>query len=988
MLIILSSLTIMMSDSIKENVNGFFEERTRFIITSRYKILLSVTKLLTILIILIGLLGAVGFYRLPPGWVTPSFQVALQETIGAVNLKIPEAQVRWGGWRHPLGINIHNVSIKKEDKGLTLEVPSILISLKIIPLLTGKAEIGRCSFESAKLYSKSMLLGVISGKAKKRNQNITLQADFENVDASALIHFFMGQGDPPKASFPIAGKILLEGGTAIGVTLIKLSGKSEGGVLVIPGIYPQPVAIDKVQFVISGTERTLSLKKTSVKRGKATLEVGGTLHAPVSWKTLYEKGGNVDVTLEGKGGAILVDDLELLWPQGLSPKPRHWVVNQLSKGTADHLTIHMQGLLGLDPIAQMSRFEISEMNGEIDASGITVNYFGKLPPVIDTTGKCRFTREKFMIDAVGKANGITLNSANVVIHDLHLVDQTIHIVMDLEGPVRNSLEIVNADPLRLAQKLDLDPSRISGESTTHLELSFPLETDLPLELVNVTARSQIQGGEILYNAQVNGKPVKLNQGTFSLDVSKKSLEMKGEASLLGVLSHIEWQENFDHPDIPFRRQFLLKGSLDLEKLKNFGMDTTDYLKGVAKADIKYTVNQVNEGLVEGLFDLTSATMVSPILSWQKEENESAQLKLKIRKVPSTETFMLDSATLTAPNLTTSIQGKKDGYFDVGHLQIGNSHLTSKVKWTQDGHVEALIKGKVLDLSYILDDSAPEPLIKPKASKDKGENVKIKVKLLLDEVRLGKDNAIHQVSGEMLYHGDILMGATLNGKARHNNEAISLSMNPLSRDQQQFILESGDGGHLLEILGAGYDIEGGKLFIKGVKTTTDAGKSWGIEGNISIDNFTIKKAPLLARLLSAASLQGIVNFFSGRGIHFYEGQADFSLTPDHLLLKSVRLMSPSLGLILEGSIDRLHHKVNLSGELIPLYMVNALLANIPLLGGWFSGGREDGIFMTQFTLKGDRDDPDLLVNPISTVTPGLVREFLANQEKKKSQEVKH
>ena len=44
-------------------------------------------------------------------------------------------------------------------------------------------------------------------------------------------------------------------------------------------------------------------------------------------------------------------------------------------------------------------------------------------------------------------------------------------------------------------------------------------------------------------------------------------------------------------------------------------------------------------------------------------------------------------------------------------------------------------------------------------------------------------------------------------------------------------------------------------------------------------------------------------------------------------------------------------------------------------------------MTQFTLMGDRQDPTLMINPISSVTPGLVREFFANQEFSPNTEVK-
>ncbi|MGV8947765.1 MAG: AsmA-like C-terminal domain-containing protein [Candidatus Paracaedibacter sp.] len=915
--------------------------------------------------------------------------MALTETLGPIEVTIPQAQVRWGGWHHPLGINVHHVTLKKEETNLRLEIPNLLLSVKIIPLLWGKAEIGQCVFGSAKLYSKNKMLGEVSGKAKRRGQRVSLQAKFQKIDGTALIYLMQAKNLSYNATLPFEGSIILEGSYKTGLSKINLEGKTEGGNLSIPEIYPEPVNFDKAEFSLIGSGQTLSLKKLSVRRGSASLTIQGHLHSPVTWKNLWEKGGKVQIDLEGKGGAIPVDDLHLLWPHGLSPKPRQWVVHQLSKGTANHVSTQIRGIISLDPGGEISRFEIPYISGDIEANGVTVDYFGKLPPVIDVKGTCHFTREQFLINAVGIANGIHLRAGKILINNLHAQDQTIDMKLDLEGPVRNSLEIMDAAPLSFAKKLGLDPLRISGQAKTHLHLAFPLETGLDLDLINVKAQSQIQEGEVLYEVQVDGKPVKLDQGTFSLDVTRKSLEMKGTGCLQGIPTQIEWQEHFADENIPFRRQFSLKGQLNLENLKNFGIEASDYISGLAEAHVHYTVNANEGGIMEGFADLTSAVMVSPVLSWQKEKGKAAHLKFKLLKSQYQRSLSLDEASLIAPNLAMVINGKnsKQGdVYQVDHLQIGKNHLKATIQYDKEGVLHALIQGKVLDLSHVLDDSAPESFIKPSSSKGSKNNSQIKVNLLLDEVWLGKESAIRQMSGEMLYHGDTLMGARLWGKVRHNEKSISLNMTPLSDDRQQFTLESEDGGHILEMLGGGYDVEGGHLIIKGIKSIKHKGKgtylpnAWEIVGNININDFVINKAPLLARLLSAASLQGIVNIFSGKGIHFRTGEAAFSLDLENLNLKKVRLISPSLGLLLQGSIDRLRHKVNFVGELIPLYIINTFLANIPLVGNWISGGREDGIFMTHFTLSGDRQNPDLAINPITTVTPGLMREFMMSQER--------
>jgi hypothetical protein len=952
-----------------------------------------VAKLLTILFIIIGLLGTIAFYRLPTGWVVPSFQTALNESMGAVELSIPEVQMRWGGWRNPLGIKVHQVTITSLERNLTLKIPDLLISIKIFPLFLGKAKVGKCYFETAQVYTKNLKLADISAKIKLHSDSASLKMDFKNLNTTALIHFLLKKKELPTEALPIQGTLHVKGNHSDGLTSLHLTCISQGGSLIIPEIYPEALHLDSVNLSLSGTQQTISLKKLNIKQGDAHLTVNGSLHSALSWKSLFEKGGKIDITFHGNGGAIPIDNLRYLWPRGLSPKPRKWVVNQLSNGNADQLSTSLQGSIHIAPRFEIKGIEIPQLNGEIFASEVNVDYFGKLPPVKHTKGKCTFTREKFTIDASGIANDILLKSAHIIIHDTHVKDQTIDIDLDLEGPVRNSLEIIDAEPLYLANKLNLKPARITGKALTKVHLAFPLETEVPLDLVMVKAHSLINEGKIVFEAQANGKPILLENGSFELDVSKKSLDMKGQGYLQDVLTQIEWREYFGKKDIPFQRQFLLRGLLDTKKLRNFGIAATDYLEGQAPVNIQYIVDPSSKGTIEGFVDLTPVIMVSPIVPWQKPKGEPAHFKIKLHKNVSQERYILDQATLVAPQLSLALQGKEGNHgnvLQIQNLQIGKSNLKSSIQENKDGIYQAAIHGKNLDLSHILDDSSPEPLIKPSGN-DEDHDAQIQVSLSLDEVQLGKNNAIHNVKGNMLYKGNILKWANLKGKPPHNDGEISLSVIPLNKDRQQFTLESDDGGHLLEMLGADYDLEGGHLIIQGIKTDNKVtnqkenaktiDKSWLIAGNIVIDNFTINRAPLLARLLAAASLQGIVNFFSGRGIHFHNGEAEFSLTPAKLQLQKVRLISPSLGLLLNGSIDRINQKVDFTGELIPLYIVNAILAKIPLLGEWIAGGKEDGVFMTQFTLKGDRKDPALAINPISTVTPGLVREMFTPQEAK-------
>ena len=97
----------------------------------------------------------------------------------------------------------------------------------------------------------------------------------------------------------------------------------------------------------------------------------------------------------------------------------------------------------------------------------------------------------------------------------------------------------------------------SGQSSTRVHLAFPLEEDVPLELVHVSAVSQIKEGKIICDTKIKEKPIQLDKGVFTVTASRKALEMKGNATLQDVSTKIHWQEYFEDRNIPFRRQFIL-----------------------------------------------------------------------------------------------------------------------------------------------------------------------------------------------------------------------------------------------------------------------------------------------------------------------------------------------------------------------------------------------------------------------------------------------
>ena len=144
------------------------------------------------------------------------------------------------------------------------------------------------------------------------------------------------------------------------------------------------------------------------------------------------------------------------------------------------------------------------------------------------------------------------------------------------------------------------------------------------------------------------------------------------------------------------------------------------------------------------------------------------------------------------------------------------------------------------------------------------------------------------------------------------------------------------------------------------------------GTISIDKFRIMKAPLFTELLLAASLTGLFDVLNNEGIFFDQFDAQFNGNNNIFTIKKSRAYGFSLGLTGKGLVNSTNKTVNINGSIVPAYKLNTLFNNIPIIGEIFSGKEDEGIFAINYLAKGKWDDPDIEVNPLSALTPGIIR----------------
>ena len=195
----------------------------------------------------------------------------------------------------------------------------------------------------------------------------------------------------------------------------------------------------------------------------------------------------------------------------------------------------------------------------------------------------------------------------------------------------------------------------------------------------------------------------------------------------------------------------------------------------------------------------------------------------------------------------------------------------------------------------------------------------------------------------------------------------------NKSDQSLAVNSNDAGSLLRGFGVADNITGGRLVLEASKSGPGDTAPW--RGQLAATEFRVAKAPILARLLTLASLTGISDLVTGRGIHFSRLDIPFAMQSSRLTISNARAVGSEIGISANGKIDLEGDGTRLEGTVVPAYTLNSLVGRIPLVGWILTGGEGGGIFAVDYLLSGPLDNPKIQVNPLSALAPGVLRNLL-------------
>jgi hypothetical protein len=281
----------------------------------------------------------------------------------------------------------------------------------------------------------------------------------------------------------------------------------------------------------------------------------------------------------------------------------------------------------------------------------------------------------------------------------------------------------------------------------------------------------------------------------------------------------------------------------------------------------------------------------------------------------------------------------------------------------DGVMKVTMRGDVFDGRGFLKSAISG---KEADAKSKTRNIDFDVDLKLGAVAGSNGEALRSVDAKMSRRGGNIKAFTLAAKVgRDTPVTADLRSRTQGQGRDLIILQTGDAGAFLRFTDTYSKMVGGQLALAMEPPTVEPSAK---EGLINVRDFSIKGEAQLERAAAGGPV-GTQN-----GIAFSGLRAEFTRQSGQLWIRDGVVKGPTIGATIEGSIDYPGNSVRMSGTFVPMYGLNNMFGQIPIVGLFLGGGSNEGLIGVTYEVVGTPGAPVLRVNPISAMAPGVLRKI--------------
>ena len=249
---------------------------------------------------------------------------------------------------------------------------------------------------------------------------------------------------------------------------------------------------------------------------------------------------------------------------------------------------------------------------------------------------------------------------------------------------------------------------------------------------------------------------------------------------------------------------------------------------------------------------------------------------------------------------------------------------------------------------------------------------INLNVKIDKVYLDKDYEVNNLNGNIELKNNIVSKANINANFSTSKK---LKYTVVSKqDEKVTTLFLDEAKPLVKRYKFIKGFNDGSLDFYSSKKNEDSNSI------LKIYDFRLTELPILTKILTLASLQGIADILSGEGIAFDELEMRISKKNNLIKIQEMYAIGPAISILMDGYVDK-NKLVSLRGSLVPATTINKVIGNLPILGKILVGSKTgEGVFGVSFKIKGPPKNLQTTVNPIKTLTPRFITRTLEKIKK--------
>ncbi len=694
-------------------------------------------------------------------------------------------------------------------------------------------------------------------------------------------------------------------------------------------------------------------------------DVNATLSGDIAWG-----GADRGLRLQVSAAQTSMRALLRIWPSQIAPPAHIWLLDHVEAGMVDtgSLSLDLDGP-GLDRALRKLPPDDERMHIDFHISNGSISLLPGVPPLTGVDAMARITGHTVHVAirqaavAGAGAHRVNLSETAFSIADTTLEPTPAVANARLGGTLDSLLDILSREGLRQFVGPLGDTSGLKGQ------VDGRLGVNLLLDKVPHPDDTQVQATATIADLSIDkivGKE-KFEQGQVTLTVDRGGMHASGAGRLLGSPSQIDVKKPAVGPT-EANLTFVIDDAARAKIAPAFAASVSGPIIAHASSSLASKDTPAHVDL-----DFTKTSLDNVLPGLIKPAGRPA--KATFRAAAGPDGAHLDQLVFETTS-GAAIKGSVD-FDNGGNLRAAQlsqlklspgDDMRADVEATKEG-LKLVVRGQSIDARPFL-----KGVFSPQAGKsdEKRDGLSGNFDLDLKSALVTGSNreALSNVDLRLARRGSAIRAFQL--KARAGRASVTASSAPDKNGVATISVESGDAGSILSFVDLYRRMEGGAM-----RVNLQVGAN-GIAGGVIVRDFVLRDEPALRRLVSEGVPQDQADAkkIDTTAAPFQRLSATFSRSANDIVIHDGVLYGSQIGIKIDGSLDYGRNRVNLAGTFVPVYGLNNLFTQIPLVGPLLSGGDHEGLFAVNFRVAGLATAPSLIVNPLSAIAPGFLRKLFS------------